>query len=900
MYQADSPAHILRRLPCHNMLSALIIGSCVTCTDPILSQAIAKGPFADNYVRRHLREFISSEAGGNDGFGFPFLLLGLALLRYADTPANAVVLEEFDLARGGPDFLGAIDVGRFGGGVGKALKHWFVEGFLYMIVLGAAYGITVGFLCRKAINLSSKRKWIDPGSFTLVPAALGAFIVGSCGCFGSDETLACFVAGNMLNWDGLYNAELQARHDSFNSSLETVMNYITFGYLGAVMPWEEFHMPDATGITFPRLFGLGMMILVFRRIPAIMAGYRFMPAVCSNWREALFMGHFGPIGKCHPWTSVWYLLTTEGVGAIAYVEYARRLFPDRGESDREINNLTAAMRPVVYWLVLFSIIVHGLSVPILYVFYKALKVRKVHDHPVEVVLLSENEPLPNNSTVDRQRHSVLVNNRFSEPNHLHVLNDDPDEEKEEESADLRGSSERIRPRSKRSSMSYSLATSASGESSQRTGREADTTDMTGQVWDEKSVKSYGWDLRESWARRTYASAGAAALVVAGDGSTALGTGVVGHFFVVGVIRFATESVCLYVGMDYDREPSISFTSLGLLILDDIRFPGHVPLTDVLGGSGAYATLGARLFLPPPLSNSLGWMLHIGNDFPEPTRCFLESWDATLRVEKELAKPSTRGLLEYKDTTFGPKTFKYTTPILQVETNSLNGTPLLASRAYHFLESPQIIKARVADILALRKSSGMLKRPLIIWEPAPLSCKTENLQPCIDAAQTVDVFSPNHLELARLCGEPSPAGDMDREKIESLAQRFLDAEKGVGPDGKGIAIVRAGEHGCLVCARLISPTWLPPFYKPGNGNKVVDPTGAGNSFLGAFAVGYIQTGDAIEAACYGSVGASFALEQVGMPELAADEGAPEAGELWNGERVLERLREYRRTLGLLGR
>lgn len=67
-------------------VSALVIGSCVTCTDPILSQAIAKGPFADKYVARSLREIISSEAGANDGFGFPFLMLATYLIRYADVP----------------------------------------------------------------------------------------------------------------------------------------------------------------------------------------------------------------------------------------------------------------------------------------------------------------------------------------------------------------------------------------------------------------------------------------------------------------------------------------------------------------------------------------------------------------------------------------------------------------------------------------------------------------------------------------------------------------------------------------------------------------------------------------------------------------------------------------------
>ena len=34
---------------------------------------------------------------------------------------------------------------------------------------------------------------------------------------------------------------------------------------------------------------------------------------------------------------------------------------------------------------------------------------------MEVLLLSDNEPLPNNSTANRARHSVMVNNRFSRP-----------------------------------------------------------------------------------------------------------------------------------------------------------------------------------------------------------------------------------------------------------------------------------------------------------------------------------------------------------------------------------------------------------------------------------------------------------------------------------------------------
>lgn len=80
---------------------------------------------------------------------------------------------------------------------------------------------------------------------------------------------------------------------------------------------------------------------------------------------------------------------------------------------------------MVYWLVFFSIVIHGLSVPILHLIYRLRKVPKVHDeHPIEIVLLSTNEPLPANSTANAQRHSAILNNRFSRQDE----NDNDDEE----------------------------------------------------------------------------------------------------------------------------------------------------------------------------------------------------------------------------------------------------------------------------------------------------------------------------------------------------------------------------------------------------------------------------------------------------------------------------------------
>lgn len=85
-------------------------------------------------------------------------------------------------------------------------------------------------------------------------------------------------------------------------------------------------------------------------------------------------------------------------------------------------------------------------------------------------------------------------------------------------------------------------------------------------------------------------------------------------------------------------------------------------------------------------------------------------------------------------------------------------------------------------------------------------------------------------------------------------------------------------------------WIPAYHggDMGSQEKVIDPTGGGNTFLGAVAVAMAREENIEEAALWGSVAASFAIEQVGMPVF---EGEGE-NERWNGERVLERLRSLR--------
>lgn len=138
-------------IPKLTTLTAMVIASLVTSTEPVLSQAIAKGPFADKYVPRALREIISTEAGSNDGFGFPFLLLATYLIRHAPE-------EDVNFKPGVSRISGrAADVGRLGGGAGRAVEIWIVGGWLYFILLGTVVGTVLGIASMFAVTFTLKR-----------------------------------------------------------------------------------------------------------------------------------------------------------------------------------------------------------------------------------------------------------------------------------------------------------------------------------------------------------------------------------------------------------------------------------------------------------------------------------------------------------------------------------------------------------------------------------------------------------------------------------------------------------------------------------------------------------------------------------------------------------------------
>ncbi|KAK5657687.1 hypothetical protein OQA88_2759 [Cercophora sp. LCS_1] len=427
-----------------------------------------------------------------------------------------------------------------------------------------------------------------------------------------------------------------------------------------------------------------------------------------------------------------------------------------------------------------------------------------------------------------------------------------------------------------------------------------------------------------------------------DAVTRTGAGVQG----AGSAKASTEPI--------PEAREIDFVTMGMFIIDDIHHPPPLPPSlDIIGGAGAFSALGARLFSPPPTSRTIGWIVDQGSDFPPSLTTLLNSWQTSTLFRHDPTRLTTRGWNGYVTPTDpSRRSFRYTTPKKRLTAADLIGTPLLHARAIHLICSPLRCRELVAEITRRRKDAAYAKdpegstytRPFFIWEPVPDLCTPDELLNCTNALPMVDICSPNHAELAGFMGSDGldpETGEISASQVERSCEQLLASM----PLQSYTLVVRAGDKGCYVARNggrkrvvkgggakkkkkeyvrggLTADTdmfslfaglmqddeghvareeievdpglekWFPAYYRPEEGNKIVDPTGGGNTFLGGLAVA-LARGKTIEDACaWASVAASFAIEQVGVPTLGKDE---EGNETWNTVRVDDRLKEYQGRL-----
>ncbi|KAI0637860.1 Ribokinase-like protein [Trametes polyzona] len=338
-------------------------------------------------------------------------------------------------------------------------------------------------------------------------------------------------------------------------------------------------------------------------------------------------------------------------------------------------------------------------------------------------------------------------------------------------------------------------------------------------------------------------------------------------------------------MDVSTSESVrDFVSLGMFIIDEFSFADEngKPTGKTLPPQvrGTYATIGARIWLSP---SRIGMIIDRGNDFLADIQNTLDAYGKDIWLYRDNpTRGTTRALNAYRGELRG---FEYITPRIQITPKDLQGTKLARAKIIHFICSP----TRAGEIISQVKKERDW-RPITVYEPIPDRCVPEELPALQAVLPDISVLSPNAEEALSLLSMPTPP---TKELVEQACRRFLDM--GVGPDGTGSVIIRSGAMGACVARRDQPISWVDAYWSgPGGAARVVDVTGAGNSFLGGLAAGLVLTnGDVYEATLYASVSASFTIEQEGIPRLTHEDGGQV--ERWNGDAPERRLKELQERL-----
>ncbi|KAI9442364.1 Sodium/hydrogen exchanger family-domain-containing protein [Lactarius indigo] len=299
---------------------------------PIISSAVIGGKFADKYVPTHIRDLLIAESAANDGLAYPFLSISIFL---------------------------TVEASR-----ATAFGKWIVIGCLYQVVLGTVFGAVIGLLFSRILRFSQEKGFLDRESYIAQFISLALFTAGATNSLGNDDLLVAFAAGLLIIHDDAGSSLIhvyreQTEHDSFSAVLDLVLNCACFIYIGAWLPFDKFRISEI-GVTPWRLVVLVLIILALRRIPSLLLLYKLIPEV-ANWREALFCGHFGPMG----------------VSAIFVSTLAQsRLKTPHDPPQTQEDHLAIALQPIVAFVVLGSILTHGLSIPFFSASHRTLTITR--------------------------------------------------------------------------------------------------------------------------------------------------------------------------------------------------------------------------------------------------------------------------------------------------------------------------------------------------------------------------------------------------------------------------------------------------------------------------------------------------------------------------------------------
>ena len=275
---------------------------------------------------------------------------------------------------------------------------------------------------------------------------------------------------------------------------------------------------------------------------------------------------------------------------------------------------------------------------------------------------------------------------------------------------------------------------------------------------------------------------------------------------------------------------MSLLVFGSTALDSISTPKKKN-PRLLGGSGSNAAVAASFFVSPKLIGV------VGTDFPRKYMTLFKKHKVNLKGVKVREGRTFHWAGEYEVNMNNRRT-------LSTELGVVEGySPVLPAahrKAKYVLLANNPPGAQEAIIDQLDKPKFIVADTMDLW----MNVAMNDLRSLL---KRVDMLVLNDSEARQLTGDDNVVSALP--KLHKFGPRYV--------------IVKKGEHGAILSSKkglFVAPAF--PL------EKVEDPTGAGDSFVGAM-VGYLaKTGGSIDAnirkaILYGSVVASFCCEGFGL-------------------------------------
>jgi sugar/nucleoside kinase (ribokinase family) len=275
---------------------------------------------------------------------------------------------------------------------------------------------------------------------------------------------------------------------------------------------------------------------------------------------------------------------------------------------------------------------------------------------------------------------------------------------------------------------------------------------------------------------------------------------------------------------------MSLIIVGSVAFDTIQTP-FGRREKIVGGSGTYCALAASYFTRPSVVGV------VGRDFPKKAIALLESRHV-----------DTRGLRIRAGKTFHWEARYEKNPNLRTTVR----TELNVFRDFRPEIPPAYEKARIVYLANIDPDGHefilrQFRRPEVVAMDTIRFWIETKREALVRELGRINVYFANEEEARLLSGE----------------MNLIAAGKALLRFGPSLVVLKKGEHGAIVFGRdFIFGALAHPEA------RVVDPTGAGDSFAGGFLgyldkVGSFARREVRRAAVYGSVMASFAIEDFGI-------------------------------------